>query len=127
VDWGEAESLPVVRDPPTRPLVTYAQPQTLAKAFAGAPKLRSEEDFLDWLETRDALGTLERVREELQERSYARVGAGGGVDFWVFWDHARGAAFVQGAFENAEAVLKLQLPGELETATEVQHARIGHG
>jgi|GEM_PF-1918871 len=100
VDWGEAESLPIVRDPPARPLIAFHQPQPLAKIFAAKHPLRTEGDFLDWLEAQGALGTLERVREAQDERSYARVPSGDGRDAWVFWDHAQRAALVQGFFEE---------------------------
>lgn len=111
VDWGQAESLPVVRDHPARPSVAFANPIPLKSFDPKAPTLKSEEDFLDWLEACGALGTLERVREENEERSYARIEHEKGSQFWVYWNHARREALVHGTFEEA---LQTQLSAPTE-------------
>ncbi len=89
VDWGRYSALPPLQDHPKRPLLFYSTPKPLRE-----PRLGNEEDFWRWLESRQALASLEKIRDEVEERSYARVDSR-----WVFWDHARGGAFVQGIFE----------------------------
>jgi len=108
VEWEEWSTHPPspVMDHPRRPTLLLSKPCELPEA----PPIQSEEDFISFVGSKNALMTLEKLRdpwrqgkikasschfeEAVSERSYARVDGQ-----WLFWDHHQQKIFLHGYFE----------------------------
>lgn len=99
-EWAEATTdtrLPMIPDPPRRPLWMFPEPLPLRD-----PRLQNEAEFCAYLDTHKALSTLELLTDLSDpvhpiERAYARV-----QNQWLFWDRSRKRAYLQGKFEAGQ-------------------------